>query len=94
MSILSNVATDEITHNEVDSLGGNGPIPSGLYLFKITLAYLEQAASGAIAVCLNLCSESEEIEHKLWIQSGQHLLLQHHYRWYYQEQEACSGYLY
>lgn len=71
MSLLNNLATDNNIEDEKDSVGGGGPLESGLYNTKVTMAYLEKSAGGALAVNLHLQEEGgRDIRQKLWIASG------------------------
>lgn len=58
MSLLKSVQTKEgISTKESDSLGGGNVVDSGVYLQKITAAYLGQARSGAISVTIELANK-------------------------------------
>ena len=57
MSLLSNIKADDSIAGERDSVGTGGIVESGLYPSKISLAYLSQAASGAVA--LNVVAKTE-----------------------------------
>lgn len=70
MSLFKNIKTDESIKNETDSLGSSGPLDSGAYLAKISLAYAIVAASGATGVVLHLNIDKREIRQTLWITSG------------------------
>lgn len=71
MSLLSALATSEDIAQETDSVGGNAPLESGLYLFTITMAYLNKAASGALGLNVILKSATgKEVRQTLWMTSG------------------------
>jgi hypothetical protein len=79
MSILANAnisTTSSGVDQEIDSLGGYSPLPSGLYPCKIDQAYLEVSAAGAIALVLDLqipmgSNKPRIHKEKLWIQGGE-----------------------
>lgn len=63
----SNVTVEE----EVDSLGGKGPLDSGIYDFKIKLAYITKSGGGAMAVNLVLeTDKKQELKETIYISSG------------------------
>jgi hypothetical protein len=71
MSLLSNLKSDDSIAGERDSVGGNGPIDSGLYLCKVALAYLTKAASGAVGLVLSLKTDTgKEIRQTVYMTSG------------------------
>ena len=71
MSLLANLASDSTIADEKDSLGGNGPLDSGAYLFNVELAYLTKATSGALALNLVLKTDNgREMRQQLWMTSG------------------------
>ena len=72
MSILSALATDNSIQSEKDSVGASfGPVDSGLYNSTVMLAYLKTAASGALALELELKSDAGQIiRQTLWMTSG------------------------
>lgn len=71
MSLLANLATDASIKNEKDSIGGSGPVDSGLYPLNIAMAYLSTSAGGAMGLVLNLKTEdNKEIRQTLWMTSG------------------------
>lgn len=73
MSLLKSLANEEGTkiNNERDSVGGGGALESGLYPAKVAMAYLNKAASGALALVLTLKTEdNREIRQSLWMTSG------------------------
>ena len=71
MSLLNNVATDSSIQDETDSVGGGGVLESGLYPMKVTMAYLEKSAGGALAVSLHLEGvNGGQTRQKLWVASG------------------------
>ena len=71
MSLLSNLTTDETIANERDSVGGNGPLDSGLYNFTVNTAYINKSKGGALGLVLNLKSDSgRDLRQTLWMTSG------------------------
>ena len=75
MSLLDNIKTDNtvVQEEEKDNLGGFQPIPSGIYLSVVTMAYLNQAASGAVGVVVLFKDKATGKEFKsdgMWIASG------------------------
>ena len=71
MSLLANLATNETINNERDSIGGSGPLDSGLYMLKIALAYINKAASGALGLVLQFKTEdNKDVRQTLWMSSG------------------------
>lgn len=72
MSILASLATDDSIQTERDSVGASfGPVDSGLYNMTITLAYLKTAASGALALALELKSDAGQVVRQdFWMTSG------------------------
>ena len=71
MSLLANLATNETINNERDSIGGSGPLDSGLYKLKIALAYINKAASGALGLVLQFKTEdNKDVRQTLWMSSG------------------------
>lgn len=71
MSTLGKMKTDEKVENEIDSLGGSGPLESGAYPFTVSMAYLQNADSGAVGVVLLLKNENkQELRVTEWVQSG------------------------
>lgn len=71
MSLLQNLKSDETIAQERDSVGGNGPVESGLYKSVINLAYLTKSGGGAIGLVLAAKSDTgREIRQTLWMTSG------------------------
>ena len=71
MSLLANLSSDASIANEKDSIGGNGPVESGLYLSTVTMAYISKATSGALGLVLTLKTElGREVRQTLWMTSG------------------------
>ena len=71
MSLLANLATDSNIADEKDSIGGSGPLDSALYGLTISLAYLQKAASGAMALALQLkTADGKDVRQTLWMTSG------------------------
>lgn len=71
MSLLANLATDDSIANEKDSVGGGGVLESGLYLAKVTLAYVTKSSGGATGLVLKAkTSDGRDINQTLWMTSG------------------------
>lgn len=71
MSLLKNLTSDESIAGERDSVGNSGPVESGLYPSKITLAYVTKSEGGATGLVLNAKTESgRELRQTLWMTSG------------------------
>lgn len=71
MNMLANLTTDTSIANEKDSIGGSGPMDSGLYNFTVALAYLTKGQSGALALALHLkTQDNREVRQTLWMTSG------------------------
>lgn len=72
MSLLKKMTIHNDIATETDSVGGGSYIwESGLYKSKIDMAYLKEAASGALAVVLHLTNaKGQTLKSDLWIQSG------------------------
>lgn len=71
MSLLKNLASDDSIAQEKDSVGGNGPLESGLYPVKIAMAHINKAASGALGLVLSMKTEdNREVRQTLWMTSG------------------------
>lgn len=71
MSLLKNLTTAEDITNERDSVGGGGPLESGLYTAKVALAYITKSAGGAMGLVLNLKTDANrEVRQTLWMTSG------------------------
>lgn len=70
MSLLKNLTSDSTIAGEKDSLGGSRVLNSGLYLFTITLAYIQVATSGALGLVLGLKAPGGEVRQTLWMSSG------------------------
>lgn len=68
---LANLKSDASIAQEKDSVGGNGPVDSGLYMSKIALAYIIKSAGGAMGLVLHVKTEGgREIRNTLWMTSG------------------------
>ncbi len=68
---FSNLKTDDTINNETDSVGSGGVLDSGIYMAKVMLAYLIEAASGAMGLVLNLKTDTgREIRQTVWMTSG------------------------
>lgn len=71
MSLLKNLTSDESIANEKDSLGGGGVLESGIYPATVKLAYVTEAASGALGLVLHAqTNQGREIRETLWMTSG------------------------
>lgn len=71
MSLLKSLASDDSIAQERDSVGGSGPLESGLYPVKITMAHINKAASGALGLVLSAKTEDgKEVRQTLWMTSG------------------------
>lgn len=71
MSLLANLTTDSNIADEKDSVGGTGPLDSGLYNFTVALAYLGKSKGGALSLNLNLkTQDGREVRQQLWMTSG------------------------
>lgn len=71
MSLLANLSTDSSIADEKDSIGGSGPLDSGLYPFNVAMAHINKAASGALGLVLTLkTDEGKEVRQTLWMTSG------------------------
>jgi len=71
MSLLANLTTDDTIETEKDSVGSGGVLNSGLYPSTISMAYLQKATSGALALVLRAkTQDGREIRSTLWMTSG------------------------
>lgn len=71
MSLLSGFKTDESIANEQDSVGNGGAIDTGIYGFKVAMAYVMTSKGGATGVVLHLKTvDNREVRQTLWISSG------------------------
>ena len=71
MSILSGLTKDKEIKDEQDTLGGGYVLESGVYPFRVELAYLNVAASGAIGLVIHLTGDKgEALRQTFWVQSG------------------------
>lgn len=71
MNMLANLTTDDSIANERDSIGGNGPLNSGLHSFTVALAYIQKSQGGALGLHLHLkTDDSRELRQTLWMTSG------------------------
>lgn len=71
MSLLSSITSDASIANEKDSIGGGGPVDSGIYNCTVSMAYINKAASGALGLAVNLKTDSgKEIRQTFWMTSG------------------------
>lgn len=71
MNMLANLTTDESIADERDSVGGGGPLESGLYPVTISLAYLTKSQKGALGMVLRMKTEDDrEIRQTVYMTSG------------------------
>jgi hypothetical protein len=71
MSLLASLSTDSSIAEEKDSVGGGGPLESGLYNATVSMAYLTKSQGGALGMVLTLKTEDgKDIRQTLWMTSG------------------------
>lgn len=73
MSLLSNLTmTNDIDDQETDNVGGGfTPLETDIYKSKITLAYLQKSAGGALGLNLVLTTDQgRDIRQTIWMTSG------------------------
>lgn len=71
MSLLANLTTDESIANEKDSVGGSGPVDSGVYNCTVSMAHIIKSQGGAMGLVLTLKTDADkEIRQTLWMTSG------------------------
>lgn len=71
MSLLKNLTTQKDIAEDKDTLGGSGLFDSGLYGFKITMAYLQKSSGGALGLFLTLKnSEGRELKTNMYLTGG------------------------
>jgi len=71
MSLLKALTSDDTIAPEKDSIGGNGPLESGLYRMTINMAHINVAASGALGLVLTMKTEDKkEVRQTLWMTAG------------------------
>lgn len=71
MSLLASLATDSTIAEEKDSVGGSGPLDSGIYKATVQTAYISKSAGGAMGLVLNMKTEAgKDIRQTLWMTSG------------------------
>ena len=71
MNLFENVATAENVVEEKDSVGGFGPLESGVYAMKVAMAYLLTSKKGAVGVALQLeGSNGEKLRQTIYVTSG------------------------
>jgi hypothetical protein len=72
MALFSNLTSDTSIKGETDTLGvGFGPLESGLYNGKVTMAYGTLSKGGAQGLVINIQTEdNKEIRQTLWMTSG------------------------
>lgn len=71
MSLLANLASDSTIADEKDSIGGSGPLDSGVYKTTISMAHLSKSAGGAMGLVITLKTEdNKDLKQTLWMTSG------------------------
>lgn len=71
MSLLSGLTTSNDIAAEKDSVGGGFVLDSNVYNFTIKLAYLQKAASDALALVVHLTTEdNKDVRQQFWMTSG------------------------
>lgn len=71
MSLLKALVSSTEISNEKDSLGGSSVLDSGLYAFRIGMAYIKKSDGGALGLFLTLVdADKKEIRQTLWMTSG------------------------
>jgi hypothetical protein len=72
MNMLSSLASDSTIKQETDSVGGgNGPLESGIYNGKVTMAYVKKSAGGAMGLVIDIKTEdNKDVRQTLWMTSG------------------------
>ena len=71
MSLLSGLTTSNDIAAEKDSVGGGFVLDSNVYNFTIKLAYLQKAASDAMALVVHLTTEdNKDVRQQFWMTSG------------------------
>lgn len=71
MSLLSGLTTSNDIAAEKDSVGGGVVLDSNVYNFTIKLAYLQKAASDALALVVHLTTEdNKDVRQQFWMTSG------------------------
>lgn len=71
MSLLANLASDSTIADEKDSIGGSGPLDSGLYGCTVAMAHITKAASGAMGLVLTLkTADGKDLRQTMWMTSG------------------------
>lgn len=74
MSLLDKLKSnenDDDIKQEIDTLGGGGPLESDIYPVKVEMAYLMPSQKGALGVVLHLKTEKgQEIRQTVYITSG------------------------
>ena len=71
MSLLSGLTTSNDIAAEKDSVGGGIVLDSNVYNFTVKLAYLQKAASDALALVVHLTTEdNKDVRQQFWMTSG------------------------
>ena len=90
MSLLANLSTDDTIANEKDSIGGNGPLDSGLYNCVVSMAHINKSQGGAIGLVLTLkTTDNREVRQTLWMTSGTAKGCKN----YYEDKQGAKQYL-
>lgn len=67
---LSNLAIADDIQVGKDTLGGGGPMESGVYTATVKGAYFKNSEGGALSANVHLDIDGRELRQQLWIQSG------------------------
>lgn len=71
MSILANLTVDDSINEAKDTVGGGGPLESGLYKATVTVAYVTQSSGGALGLVAHFKTEdNREFRQTFWMTSG------------------------
>jgi hypothetical protein len=71
MSLLSGLTTSNDIATEKDSVGGGFVLDSNIYTFTVKLAFLQKAASEALALVVHLTTEDgKDVRQQFWMTSG------------------------
>lgn len=90
MSLLANLSTDDTIANEKDSIGGNGPLDSGLYGLVVSMAHINKSQGGALGLVLTLkTADNREVRQTLWMTSGTAKGCKN----YYEDKQGAKQYL-
>ena len=71
MSLLANLTSDSTIADEKDSVGGGGPLDSGIYNCTVSMAYVTKSQGGAMGLVLTLKTDSgKDVRQTFWMTSG------------------------